>query len=346
MFVVPLMALWYNEPKPAAVQEHRPAIAIPGPPPEPGPEPEPFVEQPHIISDEYSAHGVLSFKILDSSTGRVSEVPVRDFVRGAVVAEMPATFHPEALKAQAVAAHTWALNNHLRQQRTPEPALKGADFAADPSNREGYMTERQARAFLGPQADMFWDKIVAAADSVLPFIIEHDGEPILAAYHAMSAGMTEDSGNVWLSSRPYLNPVESPGCLLAPNFEVEIVLSQARVKNTLHASHPRMDLSAPPGQWFNIVSRSDSGYVTEVAAGDLLLHGREIRTMFGLRSHNLDIGFGGSDFIFTARGYGHGVGLPQYGADFLARQGYTFDEILEYYYSDIVLRRVDFAALG
>ncbi|MCL2068667.1 MAG: stage II sporulation protein D, partial [Oscillospiraceae bacterium] len=76
--------------------------------------------------------------------------------------------------------------------------------------------------------------------------------------------------------------------------------------------------------------------------GGLLIHGRDIRVMFGLRSHNLDIRWDGQNFIFTARGYGHGVGMPQYGADFLARQGYTFDEILDYYYSDIVIRRVKF----
>jgi stage II sporulation protein D len=352
LFLTPLMALWYNESETVPAQVHSPAMTSPAvtvpsgrgssEPGRPQP-PEPPPELPRF--GEFSEHGVLSFRILDKSTGRVNEVSVRDFVRGAVVSEMPATFHTEALKAQAVAAHTWALNNHLRQRRSPDPALRGADFAADPSRREGYMTERQAMDFLGPHAQMYWEKITSASDSVLEFIMEHDGQPILAAYHAISAGVTEDSGNVWMQSRPYLQPVQSEGCFLAPNFEVETSFTQARAQNLLRAEHPGIDLSAPPGEWFNVISRSDSGYVTEARVGGLTLHGRDIRAAFGLRSHNFDIRWDGGNFVFTARGHGHGVGLPQYGADFLARQGYTFDEILDRYYSDIVIRRVNFDIL-
>ena len=356
LFLLPLMALWYNGPEEAQVAVHSPAMApapvqAPSVPPAvtppvatiPALRSHPPEQQPRF--GEFSEHGVRFFRILDKSTGRVSEVPVRDFVRGAVVSEMPATFHTEALKAQAVAAHTWALNQHMRQQRSPDPALRGADFSADPGKREGYMTERQAMEFLGPNAQMHWEKITAASDSVLEFIMEYDGQPILAAYHAMSAGMTECSGNVWVAPRPYLQPTHSEGCLLAPNFEVQTNLTQARVQNLLRAEHPGIELSGSPGEWFNVVSRSDSGYITEVQAGSIMLHGRDIRTMFGLRSHNLDIRFDGQNFIFTASGHGHGVGLPQYGADFKARQGYTFDEILDHYYSGIVIRRVNFDAL-
>jgi stage II sporulation protein D len=332
LFLTPLTALLYNDQEETPAAVHSPVMA-------------PLRPLPTPVFGEYSGHGVRFFRILDKSTGRVNEVSVRDFVRGAVVSEMPATFHTEALKAQAVAAHTWALNNRLRQQRSPEPALRGADFAADPGKREVYMTERQAMEFLGPQAQMHWEKIVAASDSVLEYIMEHDGQPILAAYHAMSAGMTECSGNVWVQSRPYLRPTQSEGCFLAPNFEVQTSFTQARVQNLLRAEYPRIDLSAPPGEWFDIVSRSESGYITGVQVGGIMLHGRDIRTLFGLRSHNFDIRRNGQNIVFTTYGHGHGVGLPQYGADFKARQGSTFDEILEYYFSDITIRRVNFDIL-
>ena len=287
-----------------------------------------------------SDYGVTEFKILDTATGKVNVVPLRDFVRGAVAAEMPAGFHAEALKAQAVAAHTFALHNHLVQQAHPDPALKGADFAANPSGMEVYITEKTAKKFYGEQGDLYWAKICDAADSVVTYILEYEDEPIVAAYHAISAGKTEDAANVWQGSAPYLQAAESPGDLLAPHYETTAVFTQEQVKTKLKAAYPQINLSGEAKNWFGKEERSESGYITSISVGGVELHGKDIRTVFGLRSHNINIRCLNDRFSFTVYGYGHGIGLSQYGADFMARQGATFDEILSNYYTGVALKQV------
>ena len=345
VFMIPMLAIFHGEPQAAgAAAQHTPA------PPHPIREASPaasmfrpFLQSPASpTSFECSEHGVLSFRILDTSTGRIDDVPVRDFVRGALAMEMPMSFHDEALKAQAIAAHTWALANHLRQQRIPDPALRGADFAADPWRREVYITEEKAREFFGPFFEQSWERVTYITDSVLDLIIEHDGAPIMAAYHAISAGMTEYTGNVWVGTSLYLLPAISAGCLLADNFEVSTTFASSYVQRALQASLPGISLSAEPEEWFTILTRSDSGYITQAEVGGITIHGSRIRTMFNLRSHNLDITYHSGYFTFTSRGHGHGVGMPQYGANFLALQGYSFCEIIKHYYSGVEIRRVDF----
>lgn len=287
-----------------------------------------------------SDKGVDAFLILDESSGEVIEVSLRDFVRGAVAAEMPVSFHSEALKAQAVAAHTFALHNHYVQRQSPDPALKGADFSADPSNLKVYTTEEAARAFYGESADRSWSKICKAADSVLSYILEYEEEPIVAAYHAISAGQTEDAANVWTGSAPYLHPAESEGDLLAPDYESTVKVTAEELRAALEKSYPDIALGADPAQWLGGEERSESGYVVQIQVGDGLLHGLELRNLLDLRSHNFKVAYEDGVFTFQVLGYGHGVGLSQYGADFLARQGYSFREILENYYTGTVLKQV------
>lgn len=289
-----------------------------------------------------AAEPVTSFKVLDHSTGKVNEISLKDFVRGAVAAEMPASFHSEALKAQAVAAHTFALHSHLTQQEAPDMALKGADFAADPSNMKVYITEEKALEFYGggELAETYWSKVCEAADSVMDYILEYDDEPIVAAYHAISAGQTEDAANIWSGSAPYLVSVKSDGDILAPGFETTAEMTSDEVKSKLLAHYPDIELGSDPSKWFGEVSRSDSGYVSEIEIGGINIEGKNLRQIFELRSHDFETVYQDDKFIFTVTGYGHGVGLSQYGADFLAQQGYTFDEILDAYYTGAVLKTV------
>lgn len=296
-------------------------------------------DEPADVSD---VAPVLSFKILDQSTGKVNEIALRDYVRGAVAAEMPATFHSEAMKAQAVAAHTYALHSHFAQQKAPDAALSGADFAADPSNLKVYITEETAKEFYGGGeiADSYWNKICAAADSVVDYILEYEDEPIVAAYHAISAGQTEDAANVWSGSAPYLISVESDGDILAPGFETAVTMTADEVKAKLTAAYGDIDLSGDASAWFGGATRTDAGYVASIEVGGMEIAGKEIREIFGLRSHHFKVGYDDGDFVFTVTGYGHGVGLSQYGADFLARQGYSFDEILSVYYTGAALKTV------
>lgn len=277
------------------------------------------------------------FRILNESTGRVMEVETKDFVRGALAAEMPPNFHPEALKAQAVAAHSYAVWLTLQREQRPVETLKGATLTADPENWKGYTTEKIFRARYGSLSDEYWNDICQAADAVSGYLLSYDGEPAAAAYHSMSSGITEDAANVWEASVPYLIPVDSPGDPLAPDYETSVTVAEKRMRELLETACPGVSLPDDPAEWMTVSDRSEGGYALNIQAGDSALAGTELRTLLGLRSANFDIVYDGTAFVFTVRGYGHGVGLSQYGADYLARQGMDFEEILAHYYPGTAL---------
>lgn len=281
------------------------------------------------------------FRILDESSGEIHEISVQDYVRGAVCSEMPSTFHIEALKAQAVSAHTYALNLKKQHAQNPDPSLRGADFKADPSNWRGYVTEQQARERFGEQFDQHWEKICAAADAVWNQLLLYEDEPIAAAYHAISNGTTEGSENVWGRPLPYLRPVSSEGDLLAPGYEKQQTYTADEMRDAILAAFPQAVLSEEPGEWLTITQRSPSGYVTHMEIGGVPVTGLEFRSALGLRSADFTVSENGGSFTITTAGYGHGVGLSQYGADYMARQGSSYREILAHYYQGSQLVEVD-----
>ena len=277
------------------------------------------------------------FLIFNEKTGKIIEVSPQDFVRGALAAELPPTFHPEALKAQAVAAHSYAVFLTRQRQQSPVASLKGAQLTADPDNWRSYTTEKVFRARYGELADEYWAVICDAADAVNGYLLTYDGEPAAAAYHSMSSGLTEDAANVWETGVPYLVPVDSPGDPLAPDYETHVSVPTDQLAKQLQQAYPGIALSGEPGGWLAVEDRSEGGYVLSVRAGDQAIAGTELRSLLGLRSANFDIACDGQNFLFTVRGYGHGVGLSQYGADYLARQGMNFEEILAHYYPGATL---------
>lgn len=282
------------------------------------------------------------FQILDESTGKVNKVSERDYVIGAVCAEMPPTFHTEALKAQAVAAHTYALRLRDQQKQAPDESLKGADFSADPGNWRGYVTKQQAKERFGDNFDLYYGKIEEAVDQVLHIGLAYDDYPIVAAYHAISPGMTENSENIWTSSCDYLKSVESSGDAIAPGYESAVILSKEEVQQILATAYPEIQLDPSEKKWFQTDSLSDSGTVLSISVGDQTLNGSQVRNLFGLRSPNFTVSYENGNFTFLVKGYGHGVGLSQYGADYMARQGSDYIEILTHYYTGVELVKIQF----
>ena len=276
------------------------------------------------------------FSILDRSTGQVEKVAVLDYLYGAVAAELPPGFHLEAMKAQAVASQTYA----LYCQEHPSQDLGGADFSADPSNWEGYVTREQMLERYPDLGETYWEKIKNAVDEVASTVLVYQEEPILAAYHSMSAGATEFASNVWNGTVPYLIPVDSVGDTLADQFETSVTFASEQIKGILTEAYPDLTLSGDTRSWFQIISRSPSGYVLTLQAGNLQISGKDLRTLLGLRSTNFTITAQTNSFLFTTKGYGHGVGLSQYGADYMARQGSGYEEILLHYYTGTQLAQV------
>ncbi len=273
------------------------------------------------------------FRILDEQSGKIIKVSAQEYVRGAVAAELPPTFHPEAMKAQAVAAHTYAL---CRRQQARENGEK-SDFSADPENWKVYTTEKLFRERYGDLAETYWKAICQAADEVVSYVMTYEGEPIVAAYHSMSSGKTEDASNVWIGGEPYLVPVDSFGDTLAPDYRKTVTFTADEFADLLKKTWPDIALNGDASAWVGETERSESGYVVEITIGNKTVSGADVRTALDLRSAHFTVSYDGGEFTFKVVGYGHGVGLSQYGADYMARQGASFDEILLHYYPGAVL---------
>ncbi len=301
------------------------------------PESEASVPNPEEDAPDYKCP-IKDFKILNRSTGKIEKISIRDYVRGAVASEMPAAFHTEALKAQGVSALSYALHAAAVQRANPDPALGGADFSADPQNRLGYMTQKQVKEFYGDNADYSWQKICEAADEAAKWVMLYEGEPIAAAYHAISAGITESAANIWGGELPYLVEADSSWDMLAESFRSVVTISKEELQQKITAAG--IQLEEDPEAWLEILERSPAGYVTKIRVGNAELHGNQLRDLLGLRSACFYYSIQTRGFVFDVRGYGHGAGLSQNGADYLARQGKSFTQILHHYYTGIQMAKM------
>ncbi len=294
---------------------------------------------PDVVLEEYifTEFSDEPYKVLDVSSGQVLEVPVRDYVIGAVCAEMPASFEEEALKAQAVTAHTYAERQRSTAQNSPE--LNGADFSNDTSKYQGYFTDSQIKHYFGDNYDEYYAKISSAVDDVLPYILTYEEEPAIAAFHSMSSGMTESAENAWGTPVDYLVPVDSSYDTSAPRYTEEVTFDKALLKNCLETSFD-VTLGDNMAEWVVPAEISQSGTVLTALVGDKTVTGNEIRTALDLRSADFSVEYSDEQATFTTKGFGHGVGMSQYGANAMASEGKSWREILEHYYTGCTISEV------
>jgi len=283
-----------------------------------------------LTGDIQSLAAIEYFKVLDTSSGEVINVSKLDFVLGAIAAEMPASYHTQALTAQGVAAYTLALYRTLEQMRSPDPALMGADFSADPKNGELFMERSRIEEIYSENSDYYLGRLTSAAQEALSSVIVYENEPILAAYHAISAGVTESSGYVWQYSPPYLVSVSSAGDILSKDFRSSALYSWDTLSELL--TNEGVTFGDDVASRIEILERSPAGYVISVRVGDTVMTGQKLRSLLSLRSSCFTVELCGKDVAFEVKGYGHGVGLSQNGADYFARQGWNYQKILTHYY--------------
>ncbi|MCL2445214.1 MAG: stage II sporulation protein D [Oscillospiraceae bacterium] len=264
-----------------------------------------------------------TIQVLRQATGEVETIRLEEYLIGVVAAEMPALFHEQALMAQAVAAYTFT---RYRLE------VGGANTISDAwENDQGYLSPEQRRERWGASFAQHEATITHAVREVYGYSLQHNSLPIFAAYHAMSAGQTENAGDYWGRDLPFLRSVESPGCRLAPNFEVTTTFSLTEIRQAL-GELPGVSLTGEPATWFGTPIRTQAGTVAQIPVGGENLTGRQLRQALGLRSSNFSVAFTDGEFRITTQGFGHGVGMSQTGADHMAQQGSTWREILMHYY--------------
>ncbi|MBR2410313.1 MAG: stage II sporulation protein D [Clostridia bacterium] len=261
---------------------------------------------------------------------KTEELSFREYIIGVVAAEMPAEFHPEALSALTCAAATLARKN---METGSDESLGGAVISADHKKHQAFMTKDEMKEKWGGGFDSYYEKLCNAVDKAIDYSLTFDGELIIAAYHSMSAGMTESSENVWAKGLPYLTSVESPGDLICPRSESEITVDFDEFKTALEKEGVK--LPDKKELWLSAGEYTEAGYLKEIKIGGKAFSGQELRDIFSLRSAAIKAGINSSGVVFYVKGYGHGVGLSQYGADYLARLGYSWEEILRHYYKGV-----------
>ena len=219
-----------------------------------------------------------TFLVEDQATGQVLELSRQEYVLGAVAAEMPVSWPDEALKAQAVAAHSYAL-----YCRDHTPLQSGAWLTADPARRQGCLTEPVLRSYWGTAYEQNYARLSALVDEVLDEILYYENAPACASYFAISNGQTEASENVWGSALPYLISVDSSTDRSADNYEYTITFSAEQLQQALAGLGISADLAAPEG-WFGPAALTSAGYTKTVTVCGQTVSGTTLRRALGLRS--------------------------------------------------------------
>lgn len=267
---------------------------------------------------------------------KLTRMTLQGYVCGVIAQEMPAAYHMEALKAQAVAARTRAV---AQMKSTGCTAHPGADICTDSTHCQGYATMQQCREKWGNEYEVYRERILAAESQTRGEILTYEGKPISVFYHAISGGQTEDAQAVFSRSLPYLVSVESPGEENMRGFTTDTLISYEEISSVI-AKHLDETISVEDVRKnLAILSYTNSGRVKTIQMGQLELDAEKLRELLGLRSTLFSISADEQGIHFFQRGYGHGVGMSQAGANAMASRGYTYDAILLHYYTGVTLEK-------
>ena len=277
-----------------------------------------------------------TFKVFLHDEKKVITLSEKDYICGVVAAEIGGDNHEEALKAQAVAAYSMAV--YVKNHGGDKKELMGADFSDDYSTFQSYMSKEQFKKREGDGAEADYKKIEKAVDDVYGEILMFDGTPAESVYHAISSGRTESSEVAFGSKKEYLTPVPSVGDLLSKDYQSEVTVSSKQLKEAL--SEYEIKWTDDAEKWFSDWEISQSGTVKNVSVCQSRLSGSKIRSALKLRSANFEVSFKDDEFTFICRGYGHGVGMSQNGAEYMAQNGSTYKEILLWYYPGCTISKI------
>lgn len=271
--------------------------------------------------DSREDDGKYTVRVLVNGETKVLEL--EDYIVGVVAGEMPASFNMEALKAQAVASRTYA----LYKKKTNEN--KEYDLT-DNTNTQVYLSVESMKNKWGTDFQKYYDKVKQAVSDTKDEVITYSGEIIEAFYFAMSSGYTQEAGQVFNENRDYLKGVESKyDNADLKNYEVATEIDKQTFRNKLSLACENITVDD--------VKKTSENYVESITVCGISFKGTVFRTTLGLRSTNFDIEIGDKVKI-TTRGYGHGVGMSQYGANGYAEAGYTYEDIIKHYYTDVEIK--------
>lgn len=283
----------------------------------------------------YSKYGTIS--LLHKKTGEVEQVNLDGYLCNVVSAEMPANYEIEALKAQAIVARTYTIYKILNKKHDT------ADICDDSTCCQAWISkdDRLAR-WEESQRESDWQKIVSAVNDTKGKVITYDNKPIDAFFHSNSGGVTEVPVNVWGGTGyPYLQSVETSGEDAYTQYSSEVVLTQEQLINKLKEKYSDISIDFSNSDDIKIMEYTESTRVKTVKFGNHEISGVEARSLLGLRSTNFEISIDGDNIKFSVKGYGHGVGMSQTGADSMAKQGSSAEDIIKHFYTGVEISEVN-----
>ena len=298
----------------------------------------PIEEEPQVV-EEIKLERI---KVYNNATKKAESLLLDDYVKGVVAAEMPAAFHIEALKAQAIAARTYAISRSIKFENG-HPDHPSAPLCSK-EHCQAYLSLADLKTIHGDTwVEDYWGKIEEAVDSTAGLIIYYQGQIVEPLYHSTSGGMTEDAVHVFAVDSPYLKAVESPYEEASPRFRSIVNLTVDEFIDKIKSKYPSVNINKENFyEKIKLVEKTDSGRVKTLAIDDLIINGRDIRDLYGLDSTNFKIMYDKNLKLIEIEtyGFGHGVGMSQWGANGMAKQGKSYQEILRHYYTGVELKRM------
>ena len=281
-------------------------------------------DQPTSVEQETTLSESTEIRVLTQGN-EVITMDLDAYLLGVILAEMPAEFEPEALKAQAVVSRTYTLRKSKVSGKH-----SNADVCSNSSCCQGYCAEDEYISTGGSQ-DMV-EKVRKAVTATSGEVLYYAGELIEATYFSCSGGMTEDAQAVWGADVPYLQAIQSPGEEIATHYVDTVTFSASEFCNLLS-----LDAEGNPEQWVESLTYTNGGGVDTIRLCGQNFKGTDLRARLGLRSTAFFITAVGDTVTITTKGFGHRVGLSQYGAEAMALQGATYEQILSHYYKGVTL---------
>ena len=289
-------------------------------------------------AEKYDYQKYKTIKLLHVDTNEVEELDIDEYLYGVVSSEMPANFEIEALKAQATVARTYTIFQMINNSGKHE----NADICDDSNCCQAWITkEERLSRWNVEEAEANWNKIVEAVNTTSGKIITYNGAPINAFFHSNSGGVTESSLNIWGGiDYPYLKSVETSGEDGYTQYSSEVKLSKEELLTKLKEKYQDCEIDFSQENCIQITELTSSGRVKTIKFGNKEIAGTEARTILGLRSTNFTFSIDGDNVTFSVKGYGHGVGMSQTGADSLAKEGKNYEDIIHHFYTGVEIENM------
>jgi len=265
-------------------------------------------------------------RVLRSATNEIEVVPLEEYIMGVIAGEMPASFELEALKAQAVASRSYVMYHMLKNKNNNYDVI-------DTVTNQVYLDSDTLRNRWGSHYDEYAKKIMTAVKETSYQYLVYKGQVAEALFFSTSTGYTENSEDVFVSAVPYLRSVPSPWDNISPAFSNSTDYSVEEFCRLLKIQNSQTIQTT-------ILETTAAGRIKKIKINEKTFTGKEVASLLRLKSSFFTITVDKNKVYISTKGYGHGVGMSQYGAQGMAQAGYTYDEILTYYYTGVEIKKI------